>query len=280
MSNKSKASLIGLCAVLSAALIFLYSACIEPNEVEINHIYIRDAALERIFGNKVVVQLSDLHIRNIGSREQKVLGILKNLDPDIIFLTGDYVPWKGDYAPAMEFISQLHAKTGIWAIMGDYDYSNSRQSCLFCHEKESGKPASTHRVRFLRNNSELLRLPEGEVRLAGVDGEDSDSNDAKTTFSGIGYEAPIILLCHNPLIFDHLPQGYNILMLSGDTHGGQIPLPSWAFRIVGYDKNALYNQGLFEKGSNKMYVSRGIGWSHLPVRLFRKPEVLVLHFIN
>jgi uncharacterized protein len=268
--------------VSGAFLMFLllYGLTFEPNEVEINHIYIRNAALERIFGNKVVVQLSDLHIRNIGSREQKVLGILKNLDPDIIFLTGDYVPWKGDYAPAMEFISQLHAKTGIWAIMGDYDYSNSRQSCLFCHVKESGKPASTHRVRFLRNNSELLRLPAGEVRLAGVDGEDSDSNDAKTTFSGIGNEAPIILLCHNPLIFDHLPQGYNILMLSGDTHGGQIPIPAWAFSVIGYNKNVLYNQGLFEKGSNKMYVSRGIGWSHLPVRLFRKPEVLVLHFIH
>jgi predicted MPP superfamily phosphohydrolase len=67
-------------------------------------------------------------------------------------------------------------------------------------------------------------------------------------------------------------------MLSGDTHGGQIPLPGWFFGIMGYDKNALYNQGLFERGSKKMFVSRGIGWSHMPIRLFRRPEVVVFHF--
>jgi predicted MPP superfamily phosphohydrolase len=67
-------------------------------------------------------------------------------------------------------------------------------------------------------------------------------------------------------------------MLAGDTHGGQVPLPAWFLRIAGYDKNVLYNQGLFEEGGKKMFVSRGIGTSHIPIRLFRKPEIVVLHF--
>ena len=69
-------------------------------------------------------------------------------------------------------------------------------------------------------------------------------------------------------------------MLAGDTHGGQIPLPfpSWLLRLIGYEKNASYSQGYFKKGNAKMYVSRGIGTSHIPIRLFRKPEIVVLHF--
>jgi len=47
-------------------------------------------------------------------REQKVLDILEKLQPDIIFLTGDYVAWDGDYEPALKFLSQLHAKIGVW----------------------------------------------------------------------------------------------------------------------------------------------------------------------
>ena len=67
-------------------------------------------------------------------------------------------------------------------------------------------------------------------------------------------------------------------MLAGDTHGGQLPLPAWFWRLVGYEKNARYSQGMFRDGRKRMYVTRGIGTSHLPLRLFRRPEVVVLHF--
>ena len=115
-----------------------YGFFIEPFDVEVHHIWIHDAALWKILGKRTVVQLSDLHIGKIGEREQKVLKILDELDPDIIFLTGDYVKWEGDYEGALHFLSRLQAKIGVWAVMGDYDYSRSRKSCLFCHEEGSG----------------------------------------------------------------------------------------------------------------------------------------------
>ena len=69
-------------------------------------------------------------------------------------------------------------------------------------------------------------------------------------------------------------------MLAGDTHGGQFALPSWLWNIIGYKKNAAYSQGLFEEGNKRMFVTRGIGTSHIPIRLFRRPEVVVLHFVQ
>ena len=91
-------------------------------------------------------------------------------------------------------------------------------------------------------------------------------------------ERPALILSHNPLVFEQMDKNQHVVVLAGDTHGGQIPLPSWAWEILGYEKNARYNQGYFQKGNKIMYVSRGIGTSHLPIRIFRRPEIVVLYF--
>lgn len=260
--------------------LILYSSWIEPNKIEPHHIWIQDRDLAKIFGARVIVQLSDLHIGAFGAREQKTLEILDELKPDIIFLTGDYVAWRGDYEPALEFLSKLKAKIGVWAVMGDYDYSNSRKSCLFCHEKEAGTPTRRHSVRFLRDGLETLNLPEGSVNIAGVDIDKRWPEDSGLLLRLNSGKIPSIVLSHNPLTFDSFGADSKLLMLAGDTHGGQVPIPAWAFRIFGYEKNAVYNQGVFERNGNRLFVSRGIGTSHLPVRLFRQPEVVVFHFVH
>ena len=123
-----------------------------------------------------------------------------------------------------------------------------------------------------------VKFPEGHVWIKGIDEEAERPFLSREKFPPAGKNGPNIILCHNPLTFDDLDKNQDVLMLAGDTHGGQIPLPSWLWRILGYEKNARYNQGFFQEGRKKMYVSRGIGTSHLPIRMFRRPEVVVLHF--
>jgi len=268
-----------LMLALLLSLTAIYGRWIEPYQIEVHHVWIQDEYFGKVFGKKILVQLSDLHINNIGKRERTLLKILKELEPDIIFLTGDYVKWEGDYDEALMFLSRLKAKIGIWGILGDYDYSNSRESCLFCHEANSGRPTKSHRVHFLRNSSELVNLPDGSIQVEGIDIEETESFPPEKSLQFFINKEPAIVLSHNPLSFQLFSKDQNIFMLAGDTHGGQIPLPSWLWRVIGYKKNALYSQGFFEKGHKKMFVSRGIGTSHIPIRLFRKPEVVVLHFL-
>jgi hypothetical protein len=106
-------TVINLCIFV----LIIYGVWIEPYQIEVHHVWIRDEYLGKVLEKKIVVQLSDLHVRKIGRREEKVLEILEELKPDIIFLTGDYVKWKGDYKGALTFLSQLKAKIGIWAIL-------------------------------------------------------------------------------------------------------------------------------------------------------------------
>ncbi len=277
--NKKRFVSRGCTVIISLFLVFIiYGVRIEPYQLEVHHVRIRDKYLGKVLGQKVVIQLSDLHIGKIGRREQAVLRILGELKPDFIFLTGDYVQWDGDYKAALIFLSHLKATMGIWAVMGDYDYSRSRQSCFFCHEEGTGTPSRRHMVKFLRNTVEQVNLPGGPLFVGGVDvtGEGDLSSPGGSFLQEV--KGPAIILSHNPLSFKFLNDSQNVLMLAGDTHGGQIPLPAWLFGILGHEKNARYSQGLFEVRQKKMFVSRGIGTSHLPIRIFRRPEVVILHF--
>lgn len=268
----------GIILVLTG-LIIIYGLWIEPNRIEVHHVWIRDKYLGKVLEKKIVVQLSDLHIRKIGSREQEILKILNELKPDFIFLTGDYVKWDGDYEAAMTFLAKLKAKAGIWGVMGDYDYSNSRKSCLFCHDVGSGEFTKIHRVHFLRNSSEMVNLSQGPIWISGIEKVEEEPTLPITRLQFLKSQEPAIILSHSPLMFNLFRKDQDVFILAGDTHGGQIPLPSWFLKIIGYEKNASYNQGLFKNGKTKMFVSKGIGTSHLPIRLFRQPEVVVFHFI-
>ncbi|MEE8383153.1 MAG: metallophosphoesterase [Thermodesulfobacteriota bacterium] len=275
MINKKQLTFLVLLVTL--LMLLIYGIWIEPYQVDVHHLQIKGAGINKVLKDKIAVHLSDLHIIKIGKREKKILKILDDLKPDLIFLTGDYVGWGGDYEPALTFLSSLKAKIGVWAVMGDYDYSSSRKSCLFCHEQGSGKFTERHKVRFLRNEIEQVSLPDGYAWLGGSDPEAEFNYMTNEGIRFLEEKTPSIILSHSPLIFD-LVFDQDVLILAGDTHGGQIPFPSWLWGILGYEKSALYNQGLFQKGQKRMYVSRGIGTSHFPIRILCPPELVVLHF--
>lgn len=256
--------------LLTVLSIGFYGFFIEPEMVEITHLYVNNMPFSKVLKGKIGIQLSDLHIAKEGKYEKRILKIIDDINPDFIFLTGDYVKWDGDYKPALDFLSHLKARYGVWAVMGEYDYSNSRKSCLFCHEKGSGQLTKRYSVKFLRNNKVYINLPEGHITLGGIDIE--HENDVK------GIDGAEIVLSHSPLAFDDINENRQVLVLSGDTHGGQIPLPGWLWALLGYEKNARYNHGLYKVGKKVMYVSRGIGTSHIHFRLFERPEIVVLHF--
>jgi uncharacterized protein len=274
-----KSSSINVLAVASLFLaVVLYGMFIEPNRVSVRHEWVVDESLRAVFGERTVVLLSDLHISQLGSREKKVLELLEELKPDVLLLSGDFVKWNGDYEPALSFLLKLRDIQPTWAVMGDHDYSSPRKSCLFCHEPQTGKPSGRHNVRFLRNSWESYQLGNGFAWVGGVDlerGLPSAENRRLPLWTG---QTMALVLSHNPLTFDIFNDDELVLILAGDTHGGQIPLPSWLWGFLGYEKNAKYGHGWFYKGKKKMYVSSGVGTSHFPFRLFQPPEIVVFHF--
>ena len=261
-------------------LLLVYAVGIEPFFIKVAHVQLENVDLNRVLKGKTAIHISDLHISSIGRLENQVLQKINDSKPDFVFLTGDYVQWNDSSEPALEFLAKLQAKIGVWAVMGDYDYSNDRKSCLFCHEPGAGQRTKRHRVKFLRDSAENITVDGKTLQIVGIEwgnGNRKGGND-KAGWPEVEGSKASIALVHNPLAFDAIPEDQNVLVLSGDTHGGQISLPRWIWSLLGYEKNAKYNQGLFQRGGNQMYVSRGVGTSHAQFRLMCRPEITILHF--
>lgn len=86
-----------------------------------------------------------------------------------------------------------------------------------------------------------------------------------------------VLLSHRPeLIYAYEEAGMD-LVLSGHAHGGQVRLPFMGGLIAP-------NQGIFPKytsgihnvGDTSMVISRGLGNSIIPFRIFNRPELVVV----
>ncbi|MDF2804609.1 MAG: phosphoesterase, partial [Anaerocolumna sp.] len=67
------------------------------------------------------------------------------------------------------------------------------------------------------------------------------------------------------------------LVFSGHAHGGQFRIP-FIGGLVAPDQGFLpkYTSGRYDKNNTVMYVSRGLGNSIIPIRIFNRPEIVVV----
>src|SRR4029453_78261 len=86
-----------------------------------------------------------------------------------------------------------------------------------------------------------------------------------------------ILLSHRPEWFSVYVQNQMDLTFSGHAHGGQVRLP-FVGGLVAPGQGFLpkYDGGKYKEGSSTMIVSRGLGNSIIPQRLFNRPEVVLV----
>jgi predicted MPP superfamily phosphohydrolase len=90
-----------------------------------------------------------------------------------------------------------------------------------------------------------------------------------------------ILLSHRPELFDLYSENSMDLVFTGHAHGGQIRIP-FIGGLIAPDQGIFpkYSSGSYSKDSTTMFVSRGLGNSIFPVRIFNRPEIVVVTLRN
>ena len=86
-----------------------------------------------------------------------------------------------------------------------------------------------------------------------------------------------ILLCHRPELF-HLYSETKIgLIFTGHAHGGQFRIP-FIGGLIAPDQGLFpkYTSGAYKRDDSTMIVSRGLGNSVIPIRIFNRPEIVVV----
>jgi hypothetical protein len=240
-----------------------------PRRIEWNRL---DLPLDRLPGGLAglrVLHLSDFHFRRRWPRAMDlVLGRMKEDPPDLVLITGDFVENKRNYRPAMpqvrRLVEGLTARFGCFAIHGNHD------------SYRVGMELADTPVTFLDGWRHVLEMPGGNVELIGLPGKRRAHLSPQWLRSlpppQVGI--PRIVLSHFP---DHLTRTANLhadLFLAGHTHGGQICLPPGHALMWHDGLPRKLCKGAHRVGKTWLVVSRGLGWTGLPVRAWCAAEVV------
>ncbi len=205
--------------------------------------------------------ISDLHLRDNPIIHGKILASLRAYQPDYIFIAGDTIDNDEQIPVVRDFFKQFPETRGIYAVLGNWEHwSHSDSENVF----------SSLGVKLLVNQSARLS---NNITLYGFDDQLAGAPARDLTSSmGALPDDFCISLFHSPVFFEqHKP--LCPLSFSGHTHGGQVRLPFFSpFWLP--EGSGKYVSGWYESDDGKkMYVSRGVGNSILPIRFFARPEI-------
>jgi len=215
-----------------------------------------------------VVHLSDTHHSPFTDLEHisRAVDISNKLEPDIVFLTGDYVSHNADYiAPVAEVLGSLRSQFGTFACLGNHDHWTDADLVTHLLRGEG--------INVLINEGLRFEARQASFWLAGVDDYMAGKTDVPAALKGSYPDEPKILLAHNPLIFRQSVRAKIDLTLSGHTHGGQIKMRDPEKRILPRRK---LSSGLHRRNESQIYITRGIGTVVVPARYQCPPEISLL----
>jgi uncharacterized protein len=239
-----------------------------------------------------IAQISDIHVGPYLGRErlQHVVELVNKLNPDVIFITGDIIDRDlSDLPDTLRALTGLHAPLGTYAIMGNHDISSDPYSHL---GNITGGVNITHGlnsigIQTLRNEIAYLGSGQDRVALLGLDWfsqpgdrrfysyrQPETRSQLHLMMEQIGPGTPTILLAHHPDTFeDAAPLGIG-LTLAGHTHGGQVVLANINGVPISIATSRFrYLSGLYQVNGSSLYVSRGIGYFGIPIRINCHPEI-------
>jgi uncharacterized protein len=225
-----------------------------------------------------LVQLSDLHYsRWHGPRAVRAwVAAAMAAQPDLIVLTGDLVDGATEAAELELFVAELarlRAPLGVFACWGNHDYEMNDNAVGLAGFEALLRAAG---LRLLVNANQRLRP---DLVLAAVDDLWRGQANSNLALAGIdpdGQQATL-LLSHNPDVLPDVPV-WLALTLCGHTHGGQIKIPGFGPFKTASRYGTRFAEGFVEAPALG-FVSRGLGTSIAPVRLFCPAEVVVFDLL-
>lgn len=220
-----------------------------------------------------IVQISDLHNATFGKDNNKLISKIINLSPDIVVITGDIVDSNHtDIDAAIQFVQDISKTCPVYYVTGNHEYWLSEADRQALMKGLEGAGAV-----ILNNEKVTVSKGTASFELIGLDDKSLGDNTLKSLTDSCSDEDFIVVLAHEPQYIQEYSRTKTDLLLSGHAHGGQFILP-FIGAVVAPDQGFLpeYTAGEYQLNEMTMFVSRGLGNSVIPVRLFNAPEVVCI----
>lgn len=234
-----------------------------------------------------IVQLSDLHNREFGENNDRLVAAVQAQAPDLILVTGDCVTRNDlETEVTMTLLRRLVELAPVYVSLGNHemDYQRSTGMDVSALFAQTG-------ATVLDKSYADVEIKGQKLRIGGVYGYclpaiyiktgEADPEQCAFLEEFQNTQRQTILLCHMPVCWienGSLSYWKVDTVFAGHAHGGQIRLP-FVGGLVAPD------QGLFpgrvageytsENGESHLILSRGLGSSVNVPRLFNVPEVVV-----
>jgi predicted MPP superfamily phosphohydrolase len=223
-----------------------------------------------------VLHLSDFHLGALGLNAvtlARAVAWAEHRDPDLVVVTGDLLTHPRGEATLRRSLARLRGRYGAYAVLGNHDVAESRDPFSRASELRDLDDAG---VLLLSDSSRSFDVNGVRVQVAGVD--PSTYMERRVDAEGLADPAARvrILLCHFPEVVDWVRAGTYGLTLAGHLHGGQICVPFPGGKVRLSHVRGSYWEGVFHVAGTTLHVSRGLGTTFVPFRLFARPEATEL----
>ena len=224
------------------------------------------------FAGYRIAVISDLHGKEFGEGNEKLLDYVRDLDPDCIAVVGDLLHEAAqlDMVPAVA--RGLAAVAPTYYVTGNHEWAAGVAPEL----EELLVSCGVHVL-----SNEYVMLEQGGDRIALLGAEDANGYADQLTVADLAQEVRAregavytILLSHRNNHYEQYAAAGIDLTLAGHAHGGLIRLPG-TDGLIGPKRELwpAYTAGLYDLDYGQMVVSRGLGNQFPCFRLFNRPDV-------
>lgn len=264
--------------ILALSSWFLYR---ENNQIETTSVTVQSERLPAAFNDYTILQIADLHGKSFGREQKYLLKKVHKLQPDIILMTGDLIDSRRDgEAEALLLMEKLTVDYPVYFVTGNHEVR--RNLTILPKLEQLG-------VTVLRNTSVPLEKGNQFIELLGIDDPtttrwseglqepDGIRQSLDQAQSTVDTDAFQLLMAHRPEYLPLYAERKMDLVLSGHAHGGQIRLPFTDGMYApgqGFFPELTAGEHMIEQ--TKLIISRGLGNSLFPFRIFNRPELIVV----
>lgn len=250
-------------------------------EMKRNHVITKtfyELESDKIGEDIKIAQISDYHDFNDA---YLISSTIKEESPDIIVCTGDMFDGnRTNVSITLDLFKTLRENFDcpILYISGNHEtYKKEEFAILLENIKELD-------IIYLENENKVIDIKENSINIASFDVKTKYN---KNILSTIGNENLFnLFLVHQPEFLYELVNNealyfgeeldYNMdLILTGHTHGGQFRFFGKGVYVPNQGWFPTFDGGFFDlNGDEKLIISRGIGNSGFPLRIFNDPEIV------